>query len=104
LKGQSGCLAVARQALAKRKTAFIRIDGSTDSGKRHALVMQFQEKKDVRVAVLSIKAAGAGLTLTAASTVVFGELSWCPGALSPAHSIALPARRHHPPTHRCALV
>ena len=38
-----------------------------------------QEDPSTRVAVLSIKAAGAGLTLTAASTVIFGELSWTPG-------------------------
>jgi len=38
-----------------------------------------QESEKVRVAVLSIKAAGMGLTLTAASTVVFGELTWTPG-------------------------
>ena len=63
----------------KRKTQFIRIDGATPTTVRGGLVNQFQTVDAVRVAVLSIKAAGMGLTLTAASTVVFGELSWTPG-------------------------
>ena len=72
-------LDAASAVLRKRKVQFIRIDGSTPTSARGAMVNAFQESEAVRVAVLSIKAAGMGLTLTAASTVVFGELSWTPG-------------------------
>lgn len=59
----------------------IRIDGSTAAERRPDLVRAFQEDDSIRCAVLSIGAAGTGLTLTASSTVVFGELYWVPGAL-----------------------
>ncbi|KAI7838398.1 hypothetical protein COHA_007802 [Chlorella ohadii] len=59
----------------------IRIDGSTPPSQRQSLVNKFQENSDVRVAILSIKAAGTGLTLTAASTVVFAEMTWTPGEI-----------------------
>lgn len=67
--------------LKKKKCKSIRIDGSTPATARGDLVNTFQRDDDVRVAVLSIKAAGMGLTLTAASTVVFGEMVWTPGDL-----------------------
>jgi len=60
---------------------FIRIDGSTPAEKRPELVKRFQNDESVKLAILSIGAAGTGLTLTASSTVVFGELYWVPGAL-----------------------
>ncbi|KAF8401213.1 hypothetical protein HHK36_012142 [Tetracentron sinense] len=67
------------QFLLKKKVGCIRIDGSTPASSRQALVSDFQEKDDIKAAVLSIKAGGVGLTLTAASTVIFAELSWTPG-------------------------
>lgn len=63
---------------------FVRIDGGTGAQQRQQLVHHFQEQRECRVALLSITAAGVGLTLTAASLVVFAELSWNPGALKQA--------------------
>ncbi|XP_056168326.1 uncharacterized protein LOC115690629 isoform X12 [Syzygium oleosum] len=65
----------------KKKVGCIRIDGSTPAVARQALVTDFQEKDAIKAAVLSIRAGGVGLTLTAASTVIFAELSWTPGDL-----------------------
>ncbi|KAL2653918.1 hypothetical protein R1flu_022046 [Riccia fluitans] len=70
-----------QELLQKKKVKFIRIDGKTPAASRQDLVKTFQEKEDVKVAVLGIRAAGVGLTLTAASTVVFAEMSWTPGDL-----------------------
>ena len=67
--------------LRKKKVNSIRIDGTTPADARGKLVDTFQREAPCRVAVLSIKAAGMGLTLTAASTVVFGEMVWTPGDL-----------------------
>ncbi|XP_065853070.1 uncharacterized protein [Euphorbia lathyris] len=67
--------------LVKKKVGCIRIDGSTPPASRQALVTDFQEKDAIKAAVLSIRAGGVGLTLTAASTVIFAELSWTPGDL-----------------------
>ncbi|XP_021822588.1 SWI/SNF-related matrix-associated actin-dependent regulator of chromatin subfamily A-like protein 1 isoform X1 [Prunus avium] len=69
------------QFLLKKKVGCIRIDGSIPTVSRQAYVTDFQEKDSVKAAVLSIKAGGVGLTLTAASTVIFAELSWTPGDL-----------------------
>eukprot|EP00929_Paragymnodinium_shiwhaense_P029154 TRINITY_DN1677_c2_g1_i1.p1 TRINITY_DN1677_c2_g1~~TRINITY_DN1677_c2_g1_i1.p1 ORF type:complete len:891 (-),score=239.03 TRINITY_DN1677_c2_g1_i1:232-2862(-) len=63
-------------ALTKRSMGFIRIDGTTPAVQRAGLVRDFQEAPNIRAAVLSVIAAGEGLTLTAAPLCIFCEL--CP--------------------------
>ncbi|KAL0104812.1 hypothetical protein PUN28_016447 [Cardiocondyla obscurior] len=63
------------------KTRYIRIDGKTNSEQRKLLIEKFQERDDYVAAVLSITAANAGFTITAAHLVVFTELFWNPGIL-----------------------
>jgi len=69
----------------------IRIDGSTPINKRQELVDRFQNDSEVELAILSTHAAGMGITLTAANTVVFAEAdwnpSWCVQAEDRAHRI-----------------
>ncbi len=60
---------------------YFRIDGSTAPKDRQIGVERFQSDPDCRVALLSITAGGTGLTLTAASMVVFAELYWTPALL-----------------------
>jgi SWI/SNF-related matrix-associated actin-dependent regulator 1 of chromatin subfamily A len=57
--------------LSRKGIISIRIDGTTPSETRFDRVAQFQSKPNIRAAVLSITAAGVGLTLTEASTVIF---------------------------------
>ncbi|GMH42394.1 hypothetical protein BSKO_10313 [Bryopsis sp. KO-2023] len=67
------------KALNQKKVKYIRIDGATAATKRDELKNDFQEKANVKVAILAIKAAGVGLNFTAANLVIFAELSWVPG-------------------------
>ena len=62
-----------------QKHGYIRIDGRTPSEQRDVFANRFQTDDSIKVAILSITAANAGLHLTAASLVVFGELFWNPG-------------------------
>lgn len=60
-----------------KATAHIRIDGTVSSLERAARVRKFQTSSNIRVAILSMTAAGVGLTLTAATTVMFGRFFGC---------------------------
>jgi hypothetical protein len=76
------------EALVADGVRHIRIDGATGNEARAAHVAAFQREPDVRCAVLSINAAGVGLTLTAAWLVVFAELSWSVASMQQAEDRA----------------
>lgn len=75
---------ISKQATSKFCCQHIRIDGRTKVEDRHKLVNQFQNCDSIRVALLSISACSVGMTLTAASTVVFSELIWTPSMMQQA--------------------
>lgn len=58
--------------------AVVQIDGRCSTKIRQEAVDAFQEDPEVRLMVAGIRAAGEGLTLTAASHEVFAELDWTP--------------------------
>ena len=72
----------------KIKLPYMRIDGSISAVKRAENVDRFQNDPACRIALLSITAAGVGLTLTKANVEIFAELHWTPGVLSQAESRA----------------
>lgn len=62
----------------KKDVGYIRIDGNTTSDQRKYFISKFQTDDRYRCAILSITAANAGITLTAAQLVLFAELHWNP--------------------------
>ena len=66
---------IQRRAIPEGSKA-IAINGAVASKKRTQLIEQFQTDPETRLAVCNIKAAGAGITLTAATKSVVCELPW----------------------------
>lgn len=70
--------------LAHRHADGLKIVGGMTDAEKQAAVDQFQTDPSARAIVCSIKAAGVGLTLTAASDVVFVEQGWNPAEMEQA--------------------
>nr|XP_043609117.1 chromatin-remodeling ATPase INO80 [Erigeron canadensis] len=61
-----------------RKYRYLRLDGSSTITDRRDMVKDFQLRNDIFVFLLSTRAGGVGINLTAADTVIFYESDWNP--------------------------
>ncbi|XP_010507489.1 PREDICTED: DNA helicase INO80-like [Camelina sativa] len=61
-----------------RKYKYLRLDGSSTIMDRRDMVRDFQRRSDIFVFLLSTRAGGLGINLTAADTVIFYESDWNP--------------------------
>lgn len=56
----------------------MRLDGSSKISERRDMVADFQNRSDIFVFLLSTRAGGLGINLTAADTVIFYDSDWNP--------------------------
>ena len=70
--------------LEKFQSIAVKLDGNMSTQQKQLSVDRFQTEPGVKLFVASITAAGIGITLTAASYAIFGEILWTPALLSQA--------------------
>ena len=73
-------LGLIREALDAKGVPYLYLDGGVSASARQESVKQFQESEDTRVFLISLKAGGVGLTLTAADYVYLVDPWWNPAA------------------------
>ncbi|KAK4402232.1 DNA annealing helicase and endonuclease ZRANB3 [Sesamum angolense] len=74
--------------LCEKGIQFVRIDCTITGSDRQSAIQSFQSSKEVKVALIGIRAGGTGLNLTSADTVVFLELPMRPGDIQQAEDRA----------------
>ena len=70
----------------------VRLDGSMSAEERRKALRRFREERGVRVLLLSLKAGGVGLNLTAATRVYLLDPWWNPAV----EEQAIPNPHPHP--------
>lgn len=73
-----GMLGLIREKLQHMKIPFEYFDGSTSATERERAIQNFQQNEDCRVFLISLKAGGVGLNLTAADYVYIVDPWWNP--------------------------
>ena len=66
--------------LRKSSSDYLRFDGTTPPAERTRLIKRFQTEKGASIFLISLKAGGAGVNLTAADTVFLLDPWWNPAA------------------------
>ncbi|KAG5679503.1 hypothetical protein PVAND_009066 [Polypedilum vanderplanki] len=61
-----------------RRHRYMRLDGSSKISARRDMVADFQSREDIFCFLLSTRAGGLGINLTAADTVIFYDSDWNP--------------------------
>ncbi len=78
------CLGIIREYVDKSGFKHSYIDGSVKSGQRKKEIQKFQEREEYRLFLLSLKAGGVGINLTAADYVILFDPWWNPAVESQA--------------------
>lgn len=80
----TGLLDIVERSLKKEKMTYVRLDGKSTTQARRDNVVRFQDEKDLNVFLISLKAGGVGLNLTAADYVFILDPWWNPATESQA--------------------
>jgi len=64
--------------MSHRQHSYMRLDGSSKIHERRDMVADFQNRQDIFIFLLSTRAGGLGINLTAADTVIFYDSDWNP--------------------------
>ena len=72
------CAACLQDYMQCKRYKYTRLDGSSRISERRDMVDDFQTNSDIFVFLLSTRAGGLGINLTAADTVIFFDSDWNP--------------------------